>query len=109
MDHLDQQALSTLKEVMEEDFALLIATFVQDSENRLKVLDSLIESGNQDAIRRAAHSFKGSCSNIGASHLAFICAELEKKAVANDISHIQQDVDRIKSEYAIVKTLLQDL
>jgi histidine phosphotransfer protein HptB len=109
MDHLDQQALSTLKDVMEDDFSLLINTFLQDSENRLKTLDSLIDSDNQDAIRRAAHSFKGSCSNIGASRLAFICAELERKAVANELTHIQQEIDLIKAEYATVKALLLDL
>jgi histidine phosphotransfer protein HptB len=106
MDHLDQEALTTLKDVMEDDFLLLINTFLQDSENRLKTLNSLIDSDNQDAIRRAAHSFKGSCSNVGAPALAFLCAELEKKAVANDLDKIKQDIDSIKTEYEIVKSLL---
>lgn len=106
MDHLNQQALATLKEVMEDDFSLLINTFLQDSENRLKTLDSLVDSDNADAIRRAAHSFKGSCSNIGALLLASYCAELEKKGVSNDISNIQPELDRIKQEYQLVKDLL---
>jgi histidine phosphotransfer protein HptB len=109
MDHLDKQALSTLKDVMEDDFSLLINTFLQDSESRLKTLDSLIDSDNQDAIRRAAHSFKGSCSNVGAPALASLCAELEKKAVANDLDNIKQDIDSIKTEYEIVKGLLRSL
>jgi len=109
MDHLDQQALVTLKDVMEDDFALLINTFFQDSENRLKMLNSLIDSDNQDAIRRAAHSFKGSCSNVGAPLLASLCAVLEKKAVANDLDNIKQNIDVIKAEYEIVKALLLDL
>lgn len=106
MNHLDQEALATLKDVMEDDFLLLINTFLQDSENRLKTLDSLIDSDNQDAIRRAAHSFKGSCSNVGAPFLASLCAALEKKGVANELADIKQDIDLIKTEYEIVKGLL---
>jgi HPt (histidine-containing phosphotransfer) domain-containing protein len=109
MDHLDQQALATLKDVMEDDFSLLVNTFLQDSENRLKTLNSLIDSDNQDAIRRAAHSFKGSCGNVGAPILASLCAELEKKAVANDIDNIKHNIDLIKTEYEIVKSLLLGL
>ena len=109
MDHLDRQALETLKEVMEDDFALLITTFLQDSENRIRSLNTLVKSDNADAVRRAAHSFKGSCSNIGAPLLASYCAVLEKKGVDNHLDDIQEDIDRIKVEYEIVKGLLLTL
>jgi histidine phosphotransfer protein HptB len=104
--HLDQEALAALKDVMEDDFSLLINTFLQDSENRLKTLDSLMDSNNQDAIRRTAHSFKGSCSNIGATRLAYLCAELENKGLENNLTGLKQDLDLIKSEYEIVKNFL---
>jgi histidine phosphotransfer protein HptB len=106
MDHLDRQALDVLKEVMEDDFSLLITTFLQDSENRIRTLSALIKSDNADSVRRAAHSFKGSCSNIGAILLASYCAVLEKKGAENNLDNIQDDIDLIKTEYEIVKELL---
>lgn len=106
MDHLDRQALEMLKEVMEDDFALLITTFLQDSENRIRTLNALIKSDNADAVRRAAHSFKGSCKNIGAIILASYCSDLEEKGAANNLENIQVDIDRIKAEYETVKNLL---
>jgi HPt (histidine-containing phosphotransfer) domain-containing protein len=35
------------------------------------------EAGDPDAIRRAAHSLKGSCQNVGATAMATVCHELE--------------------------------
>ena len=38
IDHLDTQTLNSLRQVMEDDFGLLIETFVQDSHERIRVL-----------------------------------------------------------------------
>lgn len=106
MEHIDQQALATLKDVMEDDFPLLVHTFLQDSENRIKILQSLTASPDADVIRRTAHSFKGSCSNVGALLLASYCADLEKKGLNQQVDNIQQDIDRIIIEFEQVKTSL---
>jgi len=108
MDHLDQQTLSALKEVMGNDFSLLINTFLQDSETRLTTLRSLIDTEGYDAIRRAAHSFKGSCSNMGALLLASYCAELESNALNNSVANLDQDVERLGNEFETVKSLLSN-
>jgi histidine phosphotransfer protein HptB len=101
--HVDYDALNALKDVMEGEFGFLIDTFIQDSSDRLDKLYTLIGSDNIDAIRRAAHSFKGSCSNLGAIHLANLCAELERKARENDLSTLGEDLADIEAEFLIVK------
>ena len=101
--HLDYDALNSLKDVMEGEFGFLIDTFIQDSSDRLDKLYSLIGSDNVDAIRRAAHSFKGSCSNLGAIHLASLCASLERKARENDLSTLGEDLADIEAEFLVVK------
>lgn len=106
MEHIDQQALITLKEVMEDDFALLIHTFLQDSENRLKILNDLVAAPDAESLRRTAHSFKGSCSNVGALLLAAYCAELEKKGLNQEFINLQSDLEKIQNEFEQVKTLL---
>ncbi|WP_039913877.1 Hpt domain-containing protein [Cellvibrio mixtus] len=106
MEHLDYETLNTLKQVMEDDFNLLIETFTQDSTERLKKLQELIQGNDADLIRRAAHSFKGSSSNIGAQQLSALCAALEKKALAGELENLTVDVARIEQEFQLVLTQL---
>lgn len=109
MDHLDYSALDSLKDVMEDDFHLLLETFVLDSTERVEKLQSLASTQDSDAIRRAAHSFKGSCSNVGATYLTSLCAALEKKAMAGDLTHLHEDLLAIEQEFTQVKSLLRKL
>lgn len=106
--HISYDALSALKEVMEDDFIFLIDTFIQDSQERLAVLQELQGSNDAEAIRRAAHSFKGSCSNLGALRLAAMCAELEGKALAQDLHDIAVHIAAINAEFLIVKQMMLD-
>jgi len=109
MNHLDYDALNTLKDVMEDDFPLLIDTFISDSHERLQKLQAIINSANADLIRRSAHSFKGSSSNIGAMALSALCCALEKKAQNGNFDNLEQDLRAIEQEYVQVERLLLDL
>lgn len=109
MEHLDYDTLNTLKQVMEDDFALLLDTFVQDSTERISTLREVIKGTDADLIRRAAHSFKGSSSNIGAPQLAALCFELEKKALEKRLDALAVDLDSIEKEFAHVLVLLRSL
>jgi histidine phosphotransfer protein HptB len=106
--HLDYDALNTLKEIMEDDFVLLVETFIQDSGNRLHILQGLIGTSDYDAVRRAAHSFKGSCSNIGALRLASLCSAVERKGLAGSLESIKEDIMFIEEEFTLVHKMLLD-
>lgn len=109
--HVDYDALNALKEVMEDDFAFLIETFLQDSSDRLATFHKLVDAGesvNSDAIRRTAHSFKGSCSNLGAVHLANLCSVIECKALEQDFGSLPADLVAIEIEFLIVKRKMKD-
>jgi len=109
MEHLDYDTLNTLKQLMEDDFALLIDTFVQDSTDRISTLRQVIQGTDADLIRRAAHSFKGSSSNIGALQLSALCSALEKKALEKRLEALDVDLDSIEKEFAQVQVLLRSL
>ncbi len=108
--HLDYDALNALKDVMEDDFGFLIQTFLQDSSNRLASFNALLSSEpfDSDAIRRTAHSFKGSCSNLGALHLATLCSAVERKALAREFTSLSIDVANVEAEFLIVKQKMLD-
>ena len=106
--HLDYDAVNVLKEVMEDDFALLIETFLTDSRGRIFTLQSLMHSTDSDAIRRAAHSFKGSCSNLGALQLASLCGSLEQKSLDSNFESFAEDLRCIEEEFAVIQKMLLD-
>lgn len=106
--HLSYDALNALKEVMEDDFIFLIETFIQDSEDRLAKLHELAGGDDVDAIRRASHSFKGSCSNLGALRLASLCAASERKALDKDLTNLGTDLAEIEAEFLLVKKMMLD-
>jgi HPt (histidine-containing phosphotransfer) domain-containing protein len=80
---LDMHVVSELREIMGDDFSLLIETFVNDSCVRFADLDKALSNGDGEAFRRAAHSFKGSAGNLGAKQLTELCRQLEQMGLEN--------------------------
>ena len=102
--HLDQTVLTALAEIMENDYPVLLDTFLRDSQLRMSQLQQ-----THDPIRlgQAAHSFKGSSSNMGAARLAQLCGLLEEQVKKQPLSGIEELVVAIDSEFAVVRRLYQ--
>ncbi len=80
---LDPKTLAGLRELTEDDPAVLrelIELFLHDTPDMLRTMRSAIERGDSGALRLAAHSCKGSGSNLGASGLAHLSGEMEQLA-----------------------------
>ncbi|NKQ11853.1 MULTISPECIES: Hpt domain-containing protein [unclassified Pseudomonas] len=105
VDHLDSSVLATLQDVMEAEYPVLLDTFLTDSEERLLLLQSACRNGDGEDLRQAAHSFKGSCSNMGATLLAELCRELEETARVEQLDEAPELIERIEREFAIVRIL----
>ncbi|WOD12429.1 Hpt domain-containing protein [Pseudomonas sp. NyZ704] len=81
---LDPVVQSTLRELMQDDYPLLLDTFIQDGKKRLATLASSLERQHWDTFRQAAHSFKGSCGNMGAEALQYACERAEQAGLHGD-------------------------
>ena len=88
--HLDDAVLSALQDVMAEEYTLLLDTFIGDSEERLRGLREALAGADVQALRLTAHSFKGSCSNMGAQHLSSLCKRLEDRARQGELDDLAQ-------------------
>jgi histidine phosphotransfer protein HptB len=97
---LDADVLAKLEELMGEDFHLLVETYLKDSEHRLA---QLMTAADLQVVREAAHSFKGSSSNMGAVGLAQLCAELENQPVEASAATIAGLRAQIAALYADVR------
>lgn len=107
--HLDLEALNELKEVMGDEFSLLITTFIDDSVTRLDTIKSAVQSADPEAIRRTAHSFKGSASNMGALQLTDHCRRLEELGHSGTSDGADVIFEKLVAEYQQVEQALRQL
>ncbi len=107
--HLDEEALAELQDVMEDEFDVLIQTYIVDSRDRIASLRTALAASDADAFARTAHSLKGSCINIGAPRLGELCLEAEEAGKAGDLGEGSELVGAIEEEFATVTGLLDRL
>jgi len=100
--HLDSAVLATLQDVMESEYPALL-----DTEERVRLLRQACQADQAEALRRAAHSFKGSCSNMGATLLAELCQELETAAREEQLGKAPALIESIEREFAIIGILFR--
>ncbi len=105
--HLDSAVLAALQDVMEDDYPALLDTFLADSEERLRLLRQAAEDMDGQALRLAAHSFKGSCSNMGAPLLAGLCKQLEEVGRRERLTEAAELIEQVEREFAIVRILFK--
>lgn len=105
--HLDDAVLASLQDIMEGEYPSLLDTFVVDSEDRLRLIHQAGLDADAQALRLAAHSFKGSCSNMGAPLLAGLCKQLEDAARREALELAPELIEQIEREFAIVRILLK--
>ena len=95
--HLDEEALAELRDVMEDEFEVLMQTYLADSRDRIRALKEALRAGDSDAFAGTAHSFKGSCINIGAPRLGELCLKAEmagKESRLEDAPALLDEIDR---------------
>jgi HPt (histidine-containing phosphotransfer) domain-containing protein len=98
--HIDHKVLRDLREVMEDGYLQLLETFLEDSERRLQ---QLRKARDAKELGLAAHSFKGSSSNMGAVGLADLCQQLETRVRQVPLYGIEDLINRIEQEYLEVR------
>lgn len=105
--HLDYSVLTTLQEVMEDEYPTLLEVFLKDSEYRIARLRQLLGAAVFDLqeLSMMAHSFKGSSGNMGALRLAELCYEMEDRSRRGESTGLDELLTAIDSEYATVRRL----
>ena len=76
---LDMDIFNTMKEVMEDDFAAMLETYLESSSDLLKQSKEAISKGDGKNLERFAHTLKSSSATIGAIKLSEVAVKTEKK------------------------------
>ncbi len=109
-DVLDRAALADLLAMTGGDpafLAELIDTYVADTPQQLATIRQSLESGDAEAVRRAAHSLKSNSATFGATALARLCQELEERAKRGALNDAAELVSLVEATYAEVETALR--
>ena len=105
--HVDEDVIIELREIMDDEFDILLETYLGDAATKLDMIESALEQNDREKLRESAHSLKGSSSNIGALPLSGLCANLEYLARENQIGEARKIIGGVRAEYERVKSLLE--
>ena len=110
---LDQTAIENLRMLGDEDgddsfLKEVIGIFVEDTPVRLKELRDSHVAGDQATFTRAAHSIKGSSSNVGAKQLCQLAQALEADSRAS-LDGLDARVAALDEAFENVKNALERL
>ncbi len=105
---LDPAMLENLRAIDGDGSLLieLIDTFQRIAPLRIAALNKASAKGSAPSLERAAHSFLGSCANLGARHLADLCARLEHMGRAGSTTGARELISTLEQEYTVVQEAL---
>jgi len=107
--HIDNEQLAELKEVLEDEFGILISTYLADAKLRLQLIQQGLQAQDYEAVRLAAHSLKGASANLGALLLAQICERLEHDCKAGHYQECSELFVQAQAEFVQVEVLLNQV
>ena len=106
---VDIAVLNELRAIMADEFNLLINVFISDSEQRIMMLEKAIAERYAEALRGAAHSFKGSSLNISAARLTEFCRQLEFMGRDNNLNGVEAVFADARDEFEVLRRYLSTL
>lgn len=108
---VDQAVLDQLRELNEHGepdiLTELIDLFLRDTPPRLVALKDAIKEGDAQALSQTAHTLKGSSASLGATRLAALNAELEKKASHGSLEEASRLLAQLDNEFERVRHVLE--
>lgn len=104
--HVDDEVLDELRIIMGDEFANLLHQFVRDSIKQVRQIADALQAGDANGLRRAAHSLKGSCGNLGLPVMAQYCSDLEEAGRAERLQGLLGTVQLLEQERKMVSSLL---
>ncbi len=104
---LDPEVQQALREVMRDDYDLLVDTFLADAQMRLTHLQLSLQAQDWAAFRQTAHSFRGSCGNMGAVAMHDACQRAEAAAMAANVAAAESALQSLQDLHQRVTGLLR--
>ena len=104
---IDESALDELRQIMGDDFMLLVDTFISDSQRRIDDLHQALAANSAESLRAAAHSLKGSAMNFAATRLTQICQQLEQCGRFQQMDNVAELLAQVHVEFSLLVAYLR--
>jgi HPt (histidine-containing phosphotransfer) domain-containing protein len=110
---IDPEAIENLRALNpgddDEFLKEIIGIFLEDTPQRIAELDQCLASFDQPKFTRAAHSIKGSASNLGATKVREVAEQLEHQSRNSGLNGLDQLLATLGNEYAAAKSELEKI
>jgi HPt (histidine-containing phosphotransfer) domain-containing protein len=108
---IDPEAIENLRALNpDDDDAFLkdiIGIFLEDTPERIAELKQCLTAYDQPKFTRAAHSIKGSASNLGATHIRAVAEKLEHQSRNSGLDGLESLIANLESVFAAAKAELE--
>ena len=110
---IDPEAIENLRALSPDDGDVflkdIVGIFIEDTPARIAELRQALADGDAVGFTRAAHSIKGSSSNLGAIALRDIAAELEHKSRLGGLGDLEPLIQDLETAYLTAKETLEKI
>lgn len=110
---LDPEAIANLRALSPDDgdafLKEILGIFMEDTPVRIAELHSSLAAGDARTFTRAAHSIKGSSSNVGAEELRAVAEKLEHQSRDQGLADVEPLIAEIEAAFARARTELAKL
>jgi HPt (histidine-containing phosphotransfer) domain-containing protein len=110
---IDPQAIANLRALNPADgdafLREITGIFLEDTPQRIAELDQSLVAGDVSKFTRAAHSIKGSSSNLGAMSLRAVAEKLEHQARSHGLGDVGLLLTQVKTEFGRTQEALSGL
>ena len=110
---IDPEAIENLRQLSPEDgesfLRDIVGIFVEDTPARIAELKKALAEGDQPTFTRAAHSIKGSSSNLGAIQLRAVAEKLEHTSRSQGLAGLEVHVPELENAFAQAKGALEQI
>ncbi|MCH2038827.1 MAG: Hpt domain-containing protein [Rickettsiales bacterium] len=95
MSLVNHDDYNTLKEVMGDQFEMLVLKFCEMAKNLLGDIKQAVADGDAEALKRSAHPLKSSSAQLGAMKMSEIAKKLEMMGAEGSV----EGADALISEF----------
>jgi HPt (histidine-containing phosphotransfer) domain-containing protein len=108
---VDPEVIEQLRFLEDEDqpnvVAELLTLYIEHAPPKLQAIHEALERADFAALKRAAHSLKGSSANVGARGMHQVCERLEHDASPDRLAEARSLYAQLVDEYAVVEQALK--
>ena len=111
-DAVDMAALAALEDAQidgEQDLIVeLIDLYLEDTSVKLSAIREAIAVIDEESLKRATHSLRGSSASLGAHRTAALCWELEHLGFSGSLESVESLRAELEQECELVRQVLAD-